>query len=142
MFNVLAWQQYLRDQKFLSNLKSVLYCNYYKNIWSNLVKSGKRDFSKFVKNALLPSASWWPYNHDPRRRCETFHFPFLTFITLSHGNTIRDVKNIFAILHLQCLELIVLKVGATYINPLGGVLQNPQHAIFKQSIADFLVLGS
>ncbi len=56
-----------------------------------------------------------------------------------HGQTVRDIKNILAILRPQCLEIMFTEFGGNRVVIFRGVYQIPEHAFFKQPwIADFL----
>lgn len=61
------------------------------------------------------------------------HFLFLINSLPSHSQTVQDIKNPCAILHPQCLETMLTKCGGNRIKTLGGVLQIPQLALFKQT---------
>ncbi len=49
-----------------------------------------------------------------------------------HGQTVRDIKNILAILRPQCLEIMFTEFGGNRVVIFRGVYQIPEHALFKQ----------
>ncbi len=61
----------------------------------------------------------------------------LSFLAITssprHGQTVRDIKNILAILRPQYLEIIFMftEFGGNRVVILRGVYQIPEHALFK-----------
>ncbi len=49
-----------------------------------------------------------------------------------HRQTVRDIKNILAILRPQCLEIMFSEFGGNRLVILRRVYQIPEHALFKQ----------
>ena len=60
-------------------------------------------------------------------------FSFFALIsTPRHEQTVRDIKNPLAILHPQCLEIMITEFRGKQLENLRGVYQIPEHALFKQ----------
>ena len=83
---------------------------------------------------IIQRTNWWSLIKI--RKCmwmllDTSCFSFLAIIsTPRHKQTIRDIKNPLAILHPQCLEIMLTKFGGNRVKNLWQVYQIPEHALF------------
>ncbi len=155
-FETLPWQQYYRYQYSLHSFTSAVCWHYSDEVWSKSIKN-KMLNSKHLKMThfllpvggaitLTPNSHIYalgiiqrtkPWSLIKIRQCMWMLLgaSCLSFFAINssprHGQTVRDIKNILAILRPQCLEIMFPEFGGNRVVIFRGVYQIPEHGFLN-----------